>query len=81
MTEINKVKGNFAIPDNEMFMILTRRYTKGAVGIEDMTTYIDPSLYNHIFAQTSLDAMNLWVQIAVDIEARQLMSAKQMPTL
>ena len=81
MTEINKVKGNFAVPDNEMFMVLTRRYEKGAVGIEDMTTYIDPAKYNHIFAQTSIDAMNLWVQIAVDIEARQLMSAKQMPTL
>ena len=59
MTEVNKVKGNFAINDNEAFMVLNRRYqpdlnTDGV--ITDLTTYIDPAKFNHVFAQTSLDA-------------------------
>lgn len=85
MTNVNKVYGNFAVPDNEGFMVLTRRYTASANGddldIDDMTTYIDPAKFNHIFAQTSLDAQNFWSQIAVDIECRRVMSAKVMPNL
>ena len=68
MTNYNKVFGNFAIKDNEMFMTLNRKYeienqyinqTTSAIG--DLTTYIDPEKYNYIFADTSLDAMNFWV--------------------
>lgn len=84
MTEVNKVKGNFAIQNNEGFMVLMRRYEPdlGTDGvISDLTTYIDPAKFNHIFAQTSLDAMNFWTQIAVDITARRKMSAKVMPNL
>ena len=87
MTNVNQVRGNFAIADNEMFMTLTRKYEwESVVGtdeyqIKDLTTYIDPSKFNHIFAQTSLDAQNFWVQIAVDIEARRKMSAKVIPNL
>ena len=47
----------------------------------DVTTYIDPSKYNYMFAQTSLDSMNFWTQIAVDINKRSVMSAKLMPNL
>ncbi|SHF29245.1 hypothetical protein [Dysgonomonas macrotermitis] len=88
MTEFNKCYGNFANPDNEMFMTLNRRYqhtepvanaTQHA--IEDMTTYIDPSKYNYIFAQTDISAQNFWVQIGLDISARRKMSAKQIPNL
>ena len=66
-----------------MFMTLNRRYEKnpGTGRIEDLTTYIDPTKYNHIFAQTSLDSMNFWVQISADITARRKMSAKIIPNL
>lgn len=85
MTNYNRVYGNFAILQNEMFMTLNRRYEPEEQGvyytIQDLTTYIDPSKFNNIFAQTSLDAMNFWCQIAVDITARRKMSAKVMPNL
>lgn len=83
MTNYNKCYGNFAIPTNEMFMTLNRRYEQNpaTLSIVDVTTYIDPSKYNFIFAQTSLDAQNFWTQIAVDITARRKMSAKVMPSL
>ncbi|AXH75286.1 MAG: major capsid protein [Microviridae sp.] len=85
MTNVNQTRGNFAIPTNEMFMTLNRRYEPEEVGVDvqikDLTTYIDPSKYNNIFAETALDAQNFWVQIAVDITARRKMSAKVMPNL
>ncbi|AXH77768.1 MAG: major capsid protein [Microviridae sp.] len=81
MTNVNQTRGNFAIRTNEMFMTLNRRYTQDGSDIVDMTTYIDPTKFNFIFAQTSIDAQNFWVQIAVDITARRKMSAKLMPNL
>lgn len=82
MTNVNQVRGNFAIRDNEMFMTLNRRYEfEEGVGIQDLTTYIDPVKFNQIFAQTSRDAQNMWTQIRVGIEARRKMSAKVMPNL
>jgi hypothetical protein len=81
MTNINKAYGNFRT--NENFMILSRQYEmdddKGKIA--DMTTYIDPTLYNNIFADQSFDAQNFWVQIGVNIKARRLMSAKIIPNL
>ena len=82
MTNVNEIRGNFAIPDNEMFMTLNRRYEKATDGfIKDLTTYIDPSKYNFIFAETAIDAQNFWVQIKKDITVRRKMSAKIMPNL
>lgn len=85
MTNINQVRGNFAIESNEMFMVLTRRYewkdTGGIPEIKDLTTYIDPMKFNHIFAQTSLDAQNYWTQIGVNMDVRRKISAKIMPNL
>lgn len=84
MTSVNETRGNFAIQNNEMFMTLNRRYEFGLsprIGIEDLTTYIDPAKFNYVFAQTSIDAQNFWVQIACDIECRRKMSAKLMPNL
>ena len=80
-TEVNKTYGNFAIRDNEMFMTFNRRYQYNGSTIQDLTTYIDPAKFNFIFAQTSLDAQNLWINVAVDATVRQLMSASQMPVL
>ena len=82
MTNYNKVFGNFAIPDNEMFMTLNRRYEiNNGLTIEDLTTYIDPEKYNYIFADTSLDAMNFWVQLGIGAKVRRKMSAKVIPNL
>ena len=81
MTNINRAYGNFRT--NENFMILSRQYEidDETGNIADMTTYIDPSLFNNIFADQSFDAQNFWVQIGVEIEARRLMSAKIIPNL
>jgi hypothetical protein len=83
MTNVNKVRGNFAIPTSQMFMTLTRRYTYDNTikGIQDLTTYIDPSKYNYIFADASIDAQNFWVHIETKIEVRRKMSAKLMPNI
>lgn len=81
MTDYDEAKGNFAIQDNLMFMTLNRRYEVDEDGIVDLTTYIDPVKYNYIFADTSIDAMNFWVQVNVEVEARRKMSAKQIPNL
>lgn len=81
MTNVNQCRGNFAMQEKEMFMTLNRRYEYGNSGIDDLTTYVDPSKYNNIFAQTSIDSQNFWVQIAVNNTARRKMSAKVIPNL
>jgi hypothetical protein len=81
MTNVNQTRGNFAVQGNEMFMTLNRRYEHGSAGIDDLTTYVDPSKYNQIFAQSSLDSQNFWVQISNRITARRKMSAKVIPNL
>nr|DAX10672.1 MAG TPA: Major capsid protein [Bacteriophage sp.] len=82
MTNYNRIFGNFADSDNEMFMTLCRNYeTKDHINIKDLTTYIDPQKYNYIFADTSRSAQNFWVQIGVKWTARRKMSAKIMPNL
>lgn len=85
-TSVNKTYGNFA-KEEQMWMTLNRRYeylkgdTIETSGIKDLTSYIDPKKFNHIFADTRRDAQNFWVQIGIDITARQKMSAKVMPNL
>ena len=85
MTNINKTYGNFAIESSEMFMTLNRMYEQiedvDKSSIKDLTTYIDPSKYNNVFAYTKLDAMNFWCQIKTDIQARRKRSAKIIPNL
>ena len=81
MTNVNQTRGSFAIDGDSMFMTLNRRYEQGSTGIEDLTTYVDPSKYNEIFAQTALDSQNFWVQISNKILARRKMSAKVIPNL
>ena len=81
-TAVNKTFGNFAIPNNEMFMTNNRNYEfgyavpSGLAAIKDLTTYVDPSKSNYIFADTRLDAMNFWVQVDIDCKSRRKMSAK-----
>lgn len=81
MTNVNQTRGNFAVDGNQMFMTLNRRYEHDEDGIKDLTTYIDPSKFNNIFADERLDAQNFWVQISINNTARRKMSAKIMPNL
>ena len=85
MTAVNQTRGNFAEGNKEMFMTLNRRYEatneSGKQGIKDITTYVDPSKFNHIFADTNLDSQNFWTQISVNNTARRKMSAKVIPNL
>lgn len=91
MTNVNQLRGNFAVPNEQMWMTLNRNYRPDykidvgdeelSVNIGDLTTYIDPKQFNHIFAYTRRDAQNFWTQIKIDITARRKMSAKVMPNL
>lgn len=87
MTDVNEVRGNFADELQQMWMTLNRRYdaeyddTNDVWKIGDLTTYIDPAKFNHIFADRRLDAQNFWVQIERGITARRKMSAKIIPNL
>lgn len=77
MTNVNKTYGNFAIAQNEGWMCLNRVFGE----VDTYTTYVQPHLYNNIFAETEITAQNFWVQIGFDIKARRVMSAKQIPNL
>jgi len=80
MTDYNEVFGAFAEPNSQMYMTFNRRYeADNGMNIKDLTTIIDPSKYNYIFAMTSLDAMNYMVQIRKEVHARRKVSNKQMP--
>lgn len=83
MTNYNKTFGNFAAGESESFMCLNRNYEYDPVNNEvgDLTTYIDPSKHNEIFADTNIDAMNFWLQTACNIQVRRCISAKQIPNL
>ena len=91
MTNFNKTYGTFADEDGqgEAFMVLNRYFdtkqtnTSGTSGVTiyNTSTYIDPSQYNYIFAETGTKSMNFWVQLGFGIEARRVMSASQIPNL
>ena len=85
MTNFNKTYGTFAENGNEAFMVLNRIFEPKngdfASNEIDNTSYIDPSKYNYIFAETSAESQNFWVQIGFGIESRRVMSAKQIPNL
>lgn len=88
MTSYNETHGDFAEEGKTMYMTLNRRYEMNRdrhnlriKGIEDLTTYIDPTKYNYAFADTSLAAENFWVQIGIEAIARRVMSAKVIPSL
>lgn len=84
MTAVNRVYGNFADVNNQMYMILNRRYEYDFTNkkIKDLTTYIDPSKFNYAFAgEQDVASQYFWTQIGMDITARRKMSAKQIPNL
>lgn len=82
MTNYNRTYGDFAAGETLDFMVLNRRYeVSNKYTIEDLTTYIDPQKYIEIFADTSIDSQNFWVQTVVQATRRGNYSAKQIPFL
>lgn len=81
-TDINETFGDFSAGGPLEWMAFNRKYTYDSTGrLEDATTYIDPTIYNVAFADATLEAKPLWMQIAFNIEARRVMGAKQIPNL
>lgn len=81
-TDVNETYGEFAAGMPLAFMCLNRVYEESVNGtISNASTYIDPTIYNNIFAESSLSSQNFWVQVAFDVTARRVMSAKQIPNL
>lgn len=82
MTNYNRTFGDFAAGEALDFMVLNRRYEVSDKNtIEDLTTYIDPQKHIEIFADTSIDSQNFWVQTVVQATRRGNYSAKQIPFL
>lgn len=82
MTNYNRTYGDFAAGEALDFMVLNRRYEVGSDNtIKDLTTYIDPQKYIEIFADTSIDSQNFWVQTVIQATRRGNYSAKQIPFL
>lgn len=81
-TDVNETYGEFAAGMPLAFMCLNRVYEEAEDGtIDNASTYIDPTIYNSIFAESRLSSQNFWVQVAFDVTARRVMSAKQIPNL
>lgn len=82
-TDVNETYGEFAAGMPLAFMCLNRVYEENLEDgtIENASTYIDPTIYNNIFAESRLSSQNFWVQVAFDVTARRVMSAKQIPNL
>lgn len=81
-TDVNETYGEFAAGMPLAFMCLNRVYEENKDGtIDNASTYIDPTIYNSIFAESRLSSQNFWVQVAFDVTARRVMSAKQIPNL
>lgn len=81
-TDVNETYGEFAAGMPLAFMCLNRVYEENSDhAIGNASTYIDPTIYNNIFAESRLSSQNFWVQVAFDVIARRVMSAKQIPNL
>lgn len=81
-TDVNETYGEFAAGMPLAFMCLNRVYEENSDhSISNASTYIDPTIYNSIFAESRLSSQNFWVQVAFDVTARRVMSAKQIPNL
>ncbi len=81
-TDVNETYGEFAAGMPLAFMCLNRVYEENSdYTTGNASTYIDPTIYNNIFAESRLSSQNFWVQVAFDVTARRVMSAKQIPNL
>lgn len=81
MTNFNRTYGNFAAGESEAYMVLNRTYEVADGEIINATTYINPKEFTGTFATNTVENQDFWVQIGVGIEARRVMSAKQIPIM
>lgn len=81
MTNFNKTFGNFAAGESEAYMVLNRTYEVANGEITNATTYINPKEFTGTFATNTVENQDFWVQIGVGLEARRVMSAKQIPIM
>ena len=81
MTNFNKTFGNFAAGESEAYMVLNRTYDVSDGEITNATTYINPKEFTGTFATNTVENQDFWVQIGVGLEARRVMSAKQIPIM
>lgn len=81
MTNFNKTFGNFAAGESEAYMVLNRTYDVSNGEITNATTYINPKEFTGTFATNTVENQDFWVQIGVGLEARRVMSAKQIPIM
>ncbi len=78
-TNYNKTFGDFAAGETMEYMVLNRVFNTEWNKDIKASSYIQPDLYNNIFATTGVQERNFWVQIGCRIEARRVMSARQIP--
>lgn len=81
MTNYNKTFGNFAAGESEAYMVLNRTYDVSEGEITNATTYINPKEFTGTFATNTVENQDFWVQIGVGMEARRVISAKQIPIM
>lgn len=82
-TNYDDALGNMA--ETEDYKVFGRTYEAVVDGthykIKDLTTYIDPTKFNDVFAIESLDAMNFDVQVGMDATLTLVMSEEVIPNL
>lgn len=84
MTATNEIHGDFANPDRLMYMTFARTFNQVSDvdhSLERFSSYIIPSMFNQNFADTSIEAQNLWVQLKFDLIVNRRISKRLMPTL
>ena len=82
MTNVNKSFADFAVGEEESYMVLNRIYNVNNEGhITNATTYINPKDYTYIFATNTETNRDFWVQIGCGVTARRVMSAAQIPLM
>lgn len=82
MTNFNKTFADFAVGEEESYMVLNRIYNVDENGaITNTTTYINPRDYTYIFATNTDTNRDFWVQIGCGVTARRVMSAAQIPLM
>lgn len=82
-TDYDQALGNIASTEN--YKVFGRNYEMEKVGthykVKDLTTYIDPTKFNDVFAIQSLDAMNFDLQVGIDAKLTLVMSEEVIPNL
>lgn len=80
-TRVNRISGTFAQPNGLMYLVLARRSSAGAQGIDSWSSYIRPDQFNYAFRDTSLSSTNFWVQLRFDYYVKRPISKAVMPHL